>query len=325
MKLNQLRFIVEVARHDLNISQTAIKLHTSQPGISKQIRLLEQELGVQIFHREGKQLSAVTEAGQVILAMAEEALGQVENIRRAALEFQDQQRGQLTIATTHTQSRYVLPPVISAFLRRYPEVNLRMRQGTPEQMADAAVSGEVDFAIATEALESRDELLTIPCFRWNRMVLVPEGHELAKAGEPLTLEAIAAYPIVTYVSGFTGRSKLDEAFVQRGLHPRVVFTAADADVIKTYVRLGLGIGIIASMALEEGRDGDLVALEAGHLFEESVTSVAFRRGHYLRGFMQDFLCLLAPHLNRALLRRIQACESRMALRGLVAGLAVELR
>lgn len=298
MKLQQLRYIWEVAHHDLNVSQTAQSLFTSQPGISKQIRLLEDELGVEIFSRSGKHLTRVTPAGQAILAIAGDILRKTESIRQIALEYTDQKRGHLSIATTHTQARYRLPGVIERFIEHYPDVALHMHQGTPQQIAEMAADGTVDFAIATEAMEHFADLVMLPCYHWNRSVVVPKGHPLAGV-KKLTLEEVARYPIVTYVFGFTGRSKLDEAFQSHGLTPHVVFTATDADVIKTYVRLGIGVGIIASMAFEPQKDGaDLVALDASHLFENSTTRIGFRKGTFLRGFMYDFIREFAPHLTR---------------------------
>jgi LysR family cys regulon transcriptional activator len=309
MKLQQLRYIWEVAHHDLNVSLTAQSLYTSQPGISKQIRLLEDELGVEIFTRSGKHLTRVTPAGEAILAIAGEILRKVESIRQVSLEFTDQKRGHLSIATTHTQARYRLPGVIQHFIEQYPEVALHMHQGSPQQIAAMAADGTADFAIATEALEQYGDLIMLPCYTWNRSVVVPKEHPLASRG-PLTLEDIAQYPIVTYVFGFTGRSRLDEAFKARGLTPRVVFTATDADVIKTYVRLGLGVGIIAHMAYMPDVDKDLVALDASHLFESSTTSLGFRRGTFLRGFMYDFIKGFAPHLTRERVDEAIAAHSR---------------
>lgn len=297
MKLQQLRYIWEVAHHDLNVSLTAQSLYTSQPGISKQIRLLEDELGVEIFSRSGKHLTRVTPAGQAILAIAGEILRKVESIRQVALEYTDQKRGHLAIATTHTQARYRLPGVIETFIAQYPEVTLHMHQGTPRQIAEMAADGTVDFAIATEGLEHFADLIMLPCYHWNRSIVVPRDHPLAIRSK-ITLEDVAQFPLVTYVFGFTGRSRLDEAFKARGLTPRVVFTATDADVIKTYVRLGLGVGIIAHMAYEPDVDKDLVALDAGHLFESSTTSLGLRKGTFLRGFMYDFIKTFAPHLTR---------------------------
>jgi len=305
MKLQQLRYIYEVVQHDLNVSATAESLYTSQPGISKQIRLLEDELGLEIFERNGKHLVAVSPAGKEIVGIAGRVLGDVENIKRVAQEHTDPKRGSLSIATTHTQARYVLPAVIGQFIKRYPGVSLHMHQGTPMQISELAAQRRVDFAIATEALELFDDLVMLPCYRWNRSIVVPDGHPLLD--RPLTLEAIAAQPIVTYVFGFTGRSQLDEAFAQEGLKPQVVFTAVDADVIKTYVRLGLGIGILASLAYNEDEDVGLKAIDAGHLFAPSITKIGFRRGTMLRTYMYDFIETFAPHLTPEMVDH--ACEA----------------
>ncbi|HEY0962756.1 MAG TPA: HTH-type transcriptional regulator CysB [Pseudomonadales bacterium] len=321
MNLQQLRFIDAVAAAELNISRAAETLFTSQPGISKQIRQLEDELGVEIFQRNGKHLKALTPAGARIVQSAREILQRLDGIRAIASEFTDENRGNLGIATTHTQSRYVLPPVIKRFIERYPNVALHMHQGTPMQISELAARGAADFAIATEALEAFDDVVMMPCFQWNRAVLVPAGHPLATCGT-LSLQALAEHPLVTYVHGMTGRSKLDAAFQQAGLKPRVVFTAADADVIKTYVRLGLGVGIIASMAVEPQRDDDLVALDASHLFEWSTTSIGFRRETYLRGYMYDFIEMFAPHLQRALVARFAAAQDRAERDALAAALAL---
>lgn len=297
MKLQQLRYIWEVARHDLNVSVTAQSLYTSQPGISKQIRLLEDELGVEIFSRSGKHLTRITPAGEAILRIAGEILRKVDSIKQVAQEFSDEHKGSLSIATTHTQARYALPPVISEFIRRYPDVSLHMHQGTPIQISEMAADGTVDFAVATEALELFGDLIMMPCYVWNRAVVVRKNHPLAQVSH-LTLEELSKQPLVTYTFGFTGRSKLDDAFINAGLTPRVVFTATDADVIKTYVKLGLGVGIIARMACRD-LDPDLVALDASHLFEPSITKIGFRRGTFLRGFMYDFIEQFAPHLTKA--------------------------
>lgn len=299
MKLQQLRYIWEVAHHDLNVSATAQSLFTSQPGISKQIRLLEDELGVEIFARSGKHLTRITPAGKTIIAQAGEILRKVDSIKQAAQEFSNEKTGSLSIATTHTQARYALPEVIEGFIRQYPDVSLHMHQGTPMQIAEQAASGEVDFAIATEAMEHFGDLVMLPCYNWNRCVLVPKNHALASQSE-LNLADVAKHPIVTYVFGFTGRSKLDDAFTEAGLSPRVVFTATDADVIKTYVRLGLGIGIVAKMAYDPRQDTDLVALDASHLFEPSTTMIGCLKGTFLRAYMYDFIELFAPHLTRDL-------------------------
>jgi LysR family cys regulon transcriptional activator len=312
MKLQQLRYIWEVAHHDLNVSATAQSLYTSQPGISKQIRLLEDELGVEIFARSGKHLTHVTPAGEAILKAAEEVLFKVKSIRQVAEEYADEKKGSLSIATTHTQARYALPATIKSFIEHYPDVSLHMHQGTPMQISEMAADGTVDFAIATEALELFSNLIMMPCYRWNRCILVPRDHALTQLST-LTLEDVAAQPIVTYVFGFTGRSKLDDAFMAKGLSPRVVFTATDADVIKTYVRLGLGIGIIAAMAYDETIDSDLVALDASHLFSSSVTQIGCRRDTFLRGYMYEFIEDFAPHLSRDRVTDAFGCQTKAEL------------
>lgn len=309
MKLQQLRYIWEVSRHNLNVSATAQSLFTSQPGISKQIRLLEDELGVEIFARSGKHLTRITPAGQAIIELAGQVLRLAENIKDVAQEHSDERRGSLSIATTHTQARYALPPVIRDFTQKYPDVALHMQQGTPKQIAQMVSDGQADFAIATESLDLFNDLVLLPCYRWNRCVLVPVGHPLAEL-ETLTLEALADYPLVTYVFGFTGRSQLDDAFRARGLSPNVVLTAADADVIKTYVRLGMGVGIVAHMAVDAEHDTDLVALEADHLFESSTTKIGIRRGTFMRGYMYDFLEGFAGHLDRDLVDAALAAGPR---------------
>jgi len=322
MKLQQLKYIWEVARHGLNVSATAESLFTSQPGISKQIRMLEDELGVQIFQRSGKHLTEVTPAGTSIVKMAGEILDKVENVRQIAHEFSDKDRGELSVATTHTQARYLLPNVISEFIGRYPDVSLHMHQGTPVQISEMASKGKVDLAIATEALELFENLIMLPCYRWNRSVIVKHDHPLAidAANEDkLTLEKLAEYPIVTYVFGFTGRSQLDDAFNAKGYVPKVVFTAADADVIKTYVKLGIGVGIVASMAFDPEIDNELVAIDASHLFEASTTKIGLRRGTFLRGYMYEFIELFAPHLNKALVDEALNAKTNEEIEQLFAG------
>jgi LysR family cys regulon transcriptional activator len=316
MKLQQLRYIWEVSKHELNVSATAESLFTSQPGVSKQIRLLEDELGVQIFQRSGKHLTEITPAGQAIIQVAGLILGEVENIKRIAAEHCDDSRGSLSIATTHTQARYVLPATIEKFIKAYPEVSLHMHQGTPMQISELAANRNVDFAIATEALELFDDLIMLPCYRWNRSIIVPDDHPLTKVGK-LTLEAIAEFPIVTYVFGFTGRSQLDNAFFERGLTPKVVFTAVDADVIKTYVKLGLGIGIVATLSFDAKSDSGLRALDASHLFDYSVTKIGFRRGSFMRAYMYDFITLFAPHLTREVIQKAMELRTKEQIDNLI--------
>lgn len=324
MKLQQLRYIWEVAHHDLNVSATAQSLYTSQPGISKQIRLLEDELGVEVFSRSGKHLTRITPAGETIIEKAGEILRKVESIKQVAQEFSNEKKGSLSVATTHTQARYALPDVIEGFIDRYPEVSLHMHQGSPIHISELAADGNVDFAIATEGLELFNDLIMLPCYKWNRCIVVPKGHPLANLSQ-VTLEDVAEHPIVTYVFGFTGRSKLDEAFMHRGLAPRVVFTATDADVIKTYVRLGLGIGIIAHMAYEEEIDDDLVAIDASHLFEQSTTMIGCRRGTFLRGYMYEFMELFAPHLTREVVEEAFSKSSRAELEELFSSIDLPIK
>ncbi len=324
MKLQQLRYIWEVAHHDLNVSVTAQSLFTSQPGISKQIRLMEAELGVEIFARNGKHLTHITPVGETIIEQAGEILRRVDSIKQAADEFRDERRGSLSVATTHTQARYALPAVIDRFIERYPDVSLHMHQGSPLQIAELAADGEVDFAIATEGLEHFNDIVMLPCYRWNRYIVVPRGHPLTEK-EFVTLSDVAAHPIVTYVFGFTGRSKLDDAFRREGLEPRVVFTATDADVIKTYVRLGLGIGIIADMAYDSLQDSDLIALDASHLFAPSTTMIGCRRGSFLRGYMYDFVELFAPHLTRDLVDAAFAAGGKAEVEALFENAPLSLR
>lgn len=324
MKLQQLRYIWEVARHNLNVSATAESIYTSQPGISKQIRLLEDELGIPIFKRNGKHLTDTTPAGQRIIELAGEILAKTENIKHIAHEYRDDSKGKLSIATTHTQARYALPSVVKQFMSRYPDVSLDMQQGTPMQISELASRGEVDLAIATEALQLFDNLIMLPCYRWDRCVLVPKGHPLADR-QKLTLKEVAAFPIVTYVFGFTGRSKLDEAFQKEGIQPDVALTAVDADVIKTYVRLGLGIGIVAHMAYNEQTDADLVAIDASHLFRSSVTKIGIRKDAFLRGYIYDFIQLFAPHLTRDLIDEAMTLREKDAIEALFEGIELPER
>ena len=324
MKLQQLRYIWEVANHDLNVSAAAESLFTSQPGVSKQIRLLEHELGVEIFARNGKHLSEITTVGQQIIGMAGEILRQTRTIKQMAQECADETQGSLSIATTHNQARYALPGVIQEFRQAYRDISLHMNQGSPEQIAQLADSGTADFAIATEGMELFQDLVMMPCYRWNRSVVVPKDHPLASVSR-LTLEHLADQPIVTYVFGFTGRSKLDEAFGAANITPNVVFTATDTDVIKTYVRLGIGVGIIASMAIDETLDQDLVRIDASHLFEPSVTYIGFRRGTFLRRYMLNFIKLFAPHLDEWTVQDALACATRKEREALFAGIALPQR
>ncbi|MFP5344179.1 MAG: HTH-type transcriptional regulator CysB [Gammaproteobacteria bacterium] len=297
MNLQQLRYICEVERQNLSISLAAASLHTSQPGVSKQIHLLEQELGVRIFERNGKRLTGVTAPGRIILAQAKEVLRDVQNIRQIGTEFTNEIAGSLSIAATHTQARYALPRAIKKFTGRYPQVNLHIHQGNPTQIAEMVESGLADIGIATEALALHEQLVVMPCYQWNRCVVAPPGHPILKQ-KTLTLEAIAHYPIVTYDFAFAGRSLINKAFEARGLTPNVALTALDSDVIKTYVGLGLGIGLLARMAFDPEQDKNLRMRDCAHLFEPSTTLIAVRRGTFLRGYMYDFIEFFAPHLTR---------------------------
>lgn len=287
-------------RHDLNVSETALAMHTSQPGVSKQIRQLEDELGVELFERAGRQITAVTPAGKEIISIAERILAGCEDIRDTGRQHADPDAGELRLATTHTQARYVLPSIVEAFGKAWPRVNLHLHQGTPEQMAAMGQSAEVDFVIATEGMHHYEGLVLMPCARWHRSVVVPHAHPLverSKVGE-LSLHALAEFPLITYTFGFTGRSILDRAFQAAGLEPKVVLTAVDADVIKTYVRTGLGVGLIAAMAFEQSDESGLVALDVSHLFEPSTTHIGMRPRRSLRPYMYDFIERFAPHLDR---------------------------
>lgn len=298
MKLQQLRYIVEVVNYGLNVSATAENLYTSQPGISKQIRMLEDELGVQIFARSGKHLTHITPAGKKIIEIAGDILAKVESVKKAAEEYTQPAQGELNLATTDTQARYALPNIISQFMEQYPKVNLRVHQGTPSQINELAVHGNADFVIATEGMHLFNDLIMLPCYHWNRSVVVPHDHPLANC-KTLSIDELAMYPLVTYVFGFERESEIDRAFSRVGIEPRVVFSATSAEVLKTYVRLGLGVGIIASMAVDDVLDKDLVKIDARHLFSNSTTKIGFRKGTFLRSYMYDFIENFAPHLTKA--------------------------
>jgi LysR family cys regulon transcriptional activator len=297
MKLQQLRYLVEVERRGLSVSAAAEALFTSQPGVSKQIGLLEEELGVTLFERSGKRLTGTTAPGLIVLAMARRILNEAQNMKRVGADYAAESSGMLSIATTHTQARYTLPPVIQRFVQRHPEIRLHIQQGSPVQVAGWVLDGTADLGIATEALDRHAELLTLPCFQWAHLVVTPREHPLL-GRHPLTLAALAEYPLITYDATFTGRSRIDRAFERQSLGPNVMLTAVDSDVIKTYVGLGLGVGIIAEMAFDPLRDDTLVAIPAAHLFEGNTTRIGFRRDAWLRGYEFDFMELLAPQLTR---------------------------
>ncbi len=297
MKLQQLRYLVEVARCGLNVSEAAEALYTSQPGVSKQIKLLEDELGVIVFERSGKRLTAITEPGKRVLEIAERIMHDAKNIKRVGEEFAGGDTGSLVIATTHTQARYALPSVVKAFVERHPNVRLSMHQGSPPQIAEWTVKGEADIAIATEALEQFPQLVMLPCYQWGHSVVAPEGHAIL-AEKSITLAALAKWPLITYDPAFTGRTRINQAFERAHLTPNVILAAIDADVIKTYVSLGLGLGIIASMAYDPARDTGLKAVDAVHLFGSNTTRIGLRRGTYMRQYEYDFIQLFASQLTK---------------------------
>lgn len=322
MKLQQLRYIVEIANKNLNITEAADTLYTSQPGISKQVRLLEDELGLEIFERNGKHIRSITPSGEKIIAIARELLAKTESIKTIAEEHKDPNKGGLNIATTNTQARYKLPNVIKKFTQRYPKVSLHVHQGSPTQISQALSSGKVDLAIITEASYLFEDAVLLPCYMWYRSVIVKKDHPLAKVSY-LTIQELSKYPLITYTFGFTGKSDLDYAFNQAGLIPNIVFTATDADVIKTYVRLGLGVGIMAGMAYSEEDDEDLVALNARHLFNPSMTQIAFKKGTFLRQYMYDFITDFAPHLTRPVVEQAEMLREKTAMRSLFEGIVLE--
>jgi LysR family transcriptional regulator, cys regulon transcriptional activator len=323
MKLHQLRYLAAITQNGLNITAAAQKLHTSQPGVSKQIKLLEDELGFQIFVREGRNLARITPAGQQVIERALKILQEAQSIRDLSTELRDEGRGSLSIGTTHTQARYVLPEVIREFRGRYPQVRLNLHQGTSEQIAEMVAGDRIDCAIATGSEDLFSDLTLLPCYRWHRTVIVPRGHALARAGR-LAFKTLAAYPLITYTFSFTGPSSLHEAFAKAGLTPNIAITARDADVIKTYVRLGLGVGIVATMALDE-QDQDLESIDATHLFPAHVTWMGFRRGTLLRRYMYDFAQLLAPHLDRRLVERAHRAADAAEVARMFEGLSLPER
>ena len=297
MNLHQLRFVREAVRQNYNLTDAAKSLFTSQPGVSKAIIELEEELGVDIFTRHGKRIRGLTEPGRLVLQSVELIMQEIESLKRIGKEFAAQDSGSFTIATTHTQARYMLPKVVQAFMQKYPKVRLSLLQGNPKQIADMVKSDQADLAIATEAITTIDGLITLPAYQWEHVVVAPPEHPLFKS-RAISLEEIASYPIITYDAAFAGRSKIDHAFGLRSLKPDVLLEAIDADVIKTYVELGMGIGIIAGMAFDAERDRGLRAIPVGHLFGMNTSRVAIKQGAYLRSYVYTFIELLTPTLNR---------------------------
>ena len=306
MNFQQLRSVREAVRQDFNLTAVASVLNTSQPGVSRQIRELEDELGVEIFVRAGKRLTGLTAPGATIVPIVERLLLDADNLRRAGDDYSQQDRGTLAIAATHSQARYALPTAVRDFRATHADVLLHMHQGSPQQVAQMLLSGEADIGVATEALAQYEDLVALPCYRWTHAVVVPPGHALARsveAGQTLSLQQLAAHPIITYEEGYTGRGHIDDAFAREGLSPQIVLTAMDADVIKTYVELGLGVGIVAAIAIDDQRDAHLAALDARHLFATNMTRLAVRRGAYLRSYVYDFIHTFAPTLTRELVER----------------------
>jgi len=325
MKLQQLKYLLAIVDNGLNITAAAEKLYTSQPGVSKQLKLLEEELGLQLFTRKGKSLGGITAAGQQVIDRARLIMSEVDNIRSLASDYYREEEGTLSIATTHTQARYVLPDVIREFRDRYPKVSLNLHQGTSEQIADMVAANEIDFAIATGSHDLFGDLLLVPSYHWDRKIVVPKQHALASLDRKLTLADLAEHPLVTYVFSFGGQSSLKRAFAEEGLEPDVVFTARDADVIKTYVRMGLGVGIVASMAEDCDDHKDLMAIDAEGLFPRSTTWIGFRKDIVLRRYMLDFVQLFAPHISADQLEQTRHVRSQADIDKLFEGAKLPVR
>jgi LysR family cys regulon transcriptional activator len=321
MKLQQLRMLAAIAQSELNITWAAEKMRASQPALSRQLKLLERELGFTIFQRNGRSLTKVTPYGEKVISRALRILQETQAIRRISDETRGEKSGTISIGTTHTQARYVLPPVIRTFRERYPDVDLHLHQGTSEQIAEMARLDRIDFAIATGSQELFESFVLLPCYQWRRRIVVPRDHPLAGVAKP-SLKQLAAYPVVTYVFSFDGPSSLGETFSNAGLKLSVALTARDADVIKTYVRLGLGVGIVADVAIDAEADRDLVSLDASHLFAAHTTWIGFARAGLLRGYMYDFMHLLAPHLNRRIVDRSIRAETQAELDALFAEISL---
>ncbi len=302
MNLHQFRFVQEAVRRNLNLTEVAKSLHTSQPGVSKAIIELEEELGIEIFSRHGKRLKRVTEPGQHVLRSIEVILREVGNLKRIGEQFSAEDSGTLSIATTHTQARYVLPVPVAKLREAYPNVNISLHQGAPAQVAQMVMDEVAEIGIATESLSEYPDLVTLPCYEWEHMLVIPKSHPLAGKVR-ITLEDLAAEPIITYHPSFTGRTRIDKAFAAKNLTPRIALEAIDSDVIKTYVRLGLGVGIVAEMAVKDGLDDDLVARPASQLFGKNVARIAFKRSAYIRHFVYDFAALLSDRLDRNLIMK----------------------
>ncbi len=310
MKLQQLKYLLAIVDNGLNITAAADRMYTSQPGVSKQLKLLEEELGMQLFTRKGKSLGSITPGGHQVIERARVIMREVENIRSLASEYYEEEEGSLSIATTHTQARYVLPEIVTEFRKRFPKVGLNLHQGTSEQIADMVAANDIDFAIASGSLGLFANLMLVPSYRWDRSIVVPKGHALSQLERKITLQDLARFPLVTYVFSFDGQSSLKRAFADEGLDPDVVFTARDADVIKTYVRMGLGVGIVASMAADCADKDDLQVIDAEGLFPRSTTWIGYRKDAVLRRYMIEFIHLFASHISSQQLDDIRRASSQ---------------
>ncbi len=309
MNFQQLRSVRETVKCGFNLTEVADTLYSSQPGVSRQIRELEEELGIDIFVRHGKRLTGLTPPGSALIPIIERLLDDAENLRRVGADFSTSTQGRLSVAATHSQARYALPPAVRDFRELFPGVTFQLHQGSPKQVAEMLISGEAELGVATEALAEHPKLVTLPCYRWTHSVVVPPDHPLTTLEGRITLEDLVRYPLITYEVGYTGRSHIDQGFAQVGLQPNVVLTAMDADVIKTYVELGMGVGIVASIAVDPDRDRHLHVIDAGHLFEINTTRLAIKRGAWLRGYVFSFIETFAPSLTKEeVLRALQPVE-----------------
>ncbi|MDB4042065.1 CysB family HTH-type transcriptional regulator [Methylophilaceae bacterium] len=296
MKLQQLRCIFEVVQNNFNISRAAESIHTSQPGVSKQIQVLEEEIGVQIFHRNGKRLTGLSEPGLRVYESIAEIMREVKNIKNISEEYEKKDSGSFTIATTHTQARYKLPVVVESFVKKYPKINLNIHQGNPSQVTEQILNGDADVGIATESISLNNKIFCIPCYSWNRCLVMQKDHPLLLVKD-ITLKDLASYPMITYDYAFTGSTIVSKVFKEANINPNIMLTAIDADVIKTYVSLNLGVGLIAEMAFDENKDKNLVSRDVSHLFPTSTTYIGVRQDTFIRGFTFDFISMFTPHME----------------------------
>lgn len=325
MKLQQLKYLLAIVDNGLNITAAADRMYTSQPGVSKQLKLLEEELGLQLFARKGKSLSRITRAGDQVVRRARKIMQEVDQIRSLAEDFYKEEEGTLTIAATNTQARYVLPEILREIRDQYPKVRLNLHQGTADQIASLASSADMDFTIATDSEDRFDELLRLPGYQWDRVILTPRDHELTRLDRPITLKDLSGHPLVSYLFSFENDQTLKETFAAEGLDANIVFTASDSDAVKTYVRMGLGIGIVPGMAYEEADRQSLAAIPANDVFPRSTTWVGLRRNSVLRCYMADFLRLFAPHLSSDQIERAARATSQREVDQLLKGAGIPVR